>query len=97
MAAHDDGKDTRSAADPAPYLVLQSAVSQETFVELQNHLIEFTERLHAAEVEKRDLRHNEAALKREVEKLNSFKCRFKLVDECAQLDGRCAGFVWFNQ
>ena len=44
---------------------------QHSFSTLQSHLIEFTKRLHAAEVEKRDLRHHEASLKSDVERLNA--------------------------
>ena len=50
-----------------------SNIFQHSFAALQSHLIEFTERLHAAEVEKRNLRHNEAALKSKLDQLNAYR------------------------
>ncbi|CAK8694709.1 unnamed protein product [Clavelina lepadiformis] len=54
---------------------------EHSFSALQRHLLTFTERLHAAEVEKRSLRNNELNLRTSLEQLNICKVELEKKEE----------------
>ena len=63
----------RNSADDSKSTFECHSCFQASFSALQSHLIHFTERLHATEVEKRDLRHNEVGLRKTIEEMSELK------------------------